>query len=106
MMSKITDFYLKEKLLRQCEKYFAEYIAEEGSGYLTDEDYKMFEDQINFIFEMMDDIVIKYKKENEEEIDAYAQIIDQLCGFLVIGKMNEARLCNILNDIMDGKEDK
>lgn len=103
-MPKLLDFYIKEELLIQCEKHFAKYLEDEDSGYLTEEDYKILEDQINFIFKLMDEIIADHKREGKEEMEAYSQIIDQLCGYLVLGKMNEARLCNILNDMMDGKD--
>ena len=105
-MAKLFDLYIKEELLKQCEEHFAKFLEEqEGGGYITKEDYSLFEDQIDYLFEMMDNIIGDYKKRGLDEFEAYAQIIDQLCGYCVLGKMNEARLCNMLNDLM-GKEDE
>lgn len=104
-MAKLLDLYIKEELLRQCEVHFNEFLKEQGSGYLTAEDYELIEDQIDYLFELIDKILKDHKNRNLDEMEAYAQIIDQLCGFCVLGKMNEARLCNIINDLTE-KEDE
>lgn len=107
-MSGISDLYFREELIKQCEEHFETFIKEQGDEYnnLTDKDYKVVEEQVDFLFEMMDEVIQTHKNENKEEIDAYSQIIDQLCGYCVLSKMNEARLCNIINELIDRKDDE
>lgn len=105
-MAKLLDLYIKEELIAQCTEHFKKFLAEQGSGYLTDEDFELIGTQVDYIFELMDEIIKEFRDNGEDEIEAYAKIIDQLSGYLILGKMNEARLCNILIDMTDGKDKK
>ena len=105
-MNGITDLYVKEEIMAQCEASFAEYLKRENdkSGGLSDEDTVLIRGQLDALFEMMDNILIKAREEGIDEFTAYSTVVDQLIGYCIISKMNEVRLCNTIDLILKEKD--
>ena len=106
MVDGILDLYVKEEILSQCETSFIEYLKVENdkSGGLSDENMDLIKGQLDALFEMMDAIIIKAGNEGVNEFEAYSTIVDQLIGYCIISKMNEARLCNVIAQLIEDKE--
>jgi len=102
-MSSIFDLYLKENIITSCEAYFNEYLEDENmpEEALNDEEREVVAQQVDIIINMIGRIY----KEYDNEFEAYTEIVDKLIGFCVVSKMNEARLCRLLNKVTDGKDD-
>lgn len=95
-MSSIYDQYLKDNIMTHCLDYFRKYLAEEEAvdEILTEEDQKLIYSQIDYIMDM----IVRIYREYDDERDALAEIVDKLIGFCIVGKMNEARFCRLLNE--------
>jgi hypothetical protein len=95
-MSSIYDLYLKNNIIAECTKHFKEYLKEQDAENedLGPEDLEGISLQIDVIIKLIVDIYREY----DEEADALAAIVDKLIGICILGKMNEARLCKILNE--------
>jgi len=95
----IYDTYLKQKIFDYCMKYFNIYLKKQKAEdeKLTDEDVKIVYDQIEFILSMIKETYEKY----EDSSKADDVIIDKLIGMCTITKMNEVRLCKVLNERME-----
>jgi hypothetical protein len=95
-MSSIYDQYLKDNIMDNCLDYFRQYLTEEEAmdEILTEEDQELIYKQIDYIMDM----IVRIYNENEDERDALAEIVDKLIGFCIVGKMNEARFCRLLNE--------
>lgn len=94
-MSSIFDMYLKNNIISKCEYFFNDYLQQEGvpDEKLTENELAFIEKQLDYLINM---IVRTYNK-NEDECDALAEITDKLLGFCIVAKMNESRLCRLLN---------
>jgi len=102
-MSSIFDLYLKESIMVACEAYFNDYLESEGviEEALSDEERKTVSQQIDIIIDMMGRIY----KDHDDEFEAYGEIVDKLIGFCIVAKMNEARLCRLLNEAAEKLKD-
>lgn len=95
-MPNMIDFYLKEDIMRRCESVFNEHLKEQNcpDETLTDEERELIEEQVDSLLEMVDRL---YDPDNKFE--SAATMVDHLIGHIVVGKMNEARICRILNKL-------
>lgn len=95
------DLYMRQNIFNYCAEYFDQYLKEEGSeeDQLTEEDVETVNDQIEFILNMIKEIYTKY----DDELKANDAIIDKLIGMCVVTKMNEVRLCRVLNEKIEDK---
>jgi len=96
-MDSIFDLYLRNDIMNRCESFFDEYLIEQGvpEEKLTEEDRKLVEQQVDAILDM----ITRIHLENEgSELTQASEVIDKLIGFCVVAKMNEARLCRLLNE--------
>jgi hypothetical protein len=96
IMSSIYDMYLKDNIMAKCETYFNQHLKEQNAENenLTEEDREMVKKQIDSLLAMIVDIYTN----NKVEENALAEIVDKLIGVCIVGKMNEARLCRLLNE--------
>jgi len=103
MKASIYDQYVKDRIMTECESYFIDYLkrAEVDHEKLNDQDIDIIENQLAYLLTLVDDVL----KEQEEPMDAFSDIVDQLIGYCILGKMNEARLCNVINKMLEEKED-
>ena len=94
-MTSIYDMYMRDNIMTTCEKYFRDYLDREGvpEEHLTDSERDLIYIHIDAITSMITDI---YNKAGDGG-DPDSTVIDKLIGICVIGKMNEARLCRLLN---------
>ena len=101
-MSSIFDLYLKEKIMRNCEENFIDFLKEHASEdeQLTAEDRKLIENQVEYIIDLIERVYLQH----DNEVDALVEITDRLIGICIMGKMNEARLCNVINEKLKDKE--
>lgn len=101
-MDSILNHYFKEEIMAKCEAYFMKYLEDEGAEkeILSNADMQLVEKQLDYLLNMVDDLLAQ----DEDINDAYANIVDHLVGFCILGKMNEARLCNIINKMLDEKD--
>jgi len=104
MKSSIYDLYIKNNIMAACETYFNKYLKKEGVPHegLTEEERELVGRQIDFILEM---ITIINAKHGEDEQASADDIVDKLVSICVIAKMNEARLCRLLNEAADKLKD-
>lgn len=102
-MTSMFDLYLKNNIMTACEKYFNEFLEKEGvpEEGLSEEERDVVGTQIDYLLTMIQDIYTAHK----DETDAYTEITDKLMGVAVIAKMNEARLCRLLNEAVDKLKD-
>lgn len=98
-MSSVLDYYLKGNILRKCEEHFNAHLKEEGFEHekLLPKERELMEKQLGYLLDMIVEISSQY----EDDFDGYAEIIDKLIGFCIISKMNECRLCRIINNLND-----
>jgi len=103
-MTSMLDLYIKNNIMTACEKYFNEFLEKEGvpEECLTEEERELVGTQIDYLLGMIQDIYMEY----EDDLDAYTEISDKLIGVAVLAKMNEARLCRLLNEATDKLKDK
>lgn len=101
-MPSLFDLYLRNNIMSKCEEYFVDYLKSEGfeKEGLTNEDRKLIEDQVDTLLDMVEKIYLSYK----DESDGLLEIVDKLIGYCIVGKMNEARLCNTINKLIEEKE--
>lgn len=97
------DLYLKNNIMTACEKYFNDFLVKEGvpEEGLSEEEREVVGTQIDYLLKMIQDIYM----EHEDDIEANTAILDKLIGVCVLGKMNEARLCRLLNILTDKIKD-
>ena len=97
------DMYMKNNIMTACEKYFNDFLEKEGvpDEALTEEEREQIELQVDYLLTMIQDIYTSH----EDEIDAYTEMVDKLVGVSVLAKMNEARLCRLLNEAADKLKD-
>lgn len=102
-MASMLDMYMKNNIMTACEKYFNDFLEQEGvpDEALIEEEREQIELQVDYLLAMIQDIYTSHG----DEIDAYAEIIDKLIGVNVLAKMNEARLCRLLNEAADKLKD-
>lgn len=102
-MSGMLDLYLKEKIMSRCEASFNEFLKEHDAEEekLTDKDREIIESQIDYLMDMVEEIYLEFEKET----DALIEITDRLIGICIMGKMNEARLCNVINKLVEKEDD-
>ena len=100
-MSGLFDMYLRENILNKCEAFFMQYLEQEDAvdERLDEEDMKLVKVQLDYVLNMIQSIL----QEKGETEDAYDEIVDKLVGLTIVSKMNEVRLCKILNK-MQGTE--
>lgn len=101
-MSSIFDLYLKDSIMSKCEEYFTNYLIKEGfeAEGLTEADRGLIESQIYTLLNAVE----KTYNEHENENEGLLEITDKLISYCIIGKMNEARLCNVINELLDESE--
>jgi len=94
-MASMFDLYLKNNIITTCEKFFNDFLEKEGvpDEGLTEEERELVGKQVDYLLRMIQDIYMSF----EDEMDAYTEITDKLIGAVVLAKMNEARLCRLLN---------
>lgn len=94
-MSSIFDMYLKDSIISECEKFFNDYLKDEGvpEEGLTEGEWETIDKQVDYLIKIIQNIYA----ENENEVDALTEIVDKFMGLCIVSKMNEARLCRILN---------
>ena len=104
MRSSIYDEYIKSGIMEHCEVFFNKYLKEEGvtGEGLCDEERKIVGTQVDYILSMMTEIHLEHKDNYDEITD---EIIDKLISMCVVAKMNEARLCRLLNEAADKLKD-
>jgi hypothetical protein len=97
------DLYLKNNIMTACEKYFNDFIEKEGvpDERLTEEERELVGTQVDYILKMIQNIYMKH----EDDMEANTEILDKLIGICVLAKMNEARLCRLLNILIDKTKD-
>jgi hypothetical protein len=100
----IYDLYIKTKIMQRCESHFMNYLKDMGAENeaLNDEDIKLIEKNLSYLMDMMAEIV----EEKGDNKDAYAEIIDNIIGFCIMGKMNEARLVRVINEKLKDLKDE
>ena len=98
-MTSMFDLYLKNNIMTTCEEFFNEFLKKEGvpEEGLTEEERELVSKQVDNLLTMIQDIYTGHG----DDIDAYTEIADKLVGITVVTKMNEARLCRLLNDLQD-----
>lgn len=103
-MTGMFDLYLKNNIITACEKYFNDFLKKEEvpDENLTEEEREIVGAQVDYLLEMIQNIYMNYK----DEMDAYTEITDKLIGVIVVSKMNEARLCRLLNEANKELKDK
>ena len=95
-MSSIYDLYMKDNIMSHCEEYFREYLEKEDA---LDEDLTDTErDIIRLQIDSLTNMIVRTYHNHEDESDALAEIVDQLIGFCIVGKMNELRFCRLLHE--------
>ena len=104
-MPGIYDLYLKSDIMESCEEFFNRYLKEEGVPHegLTEKDREVVGKQVDYLLDMITKIHIDHPDDYDEVTD---ETIDKLIGMCILGKMNEARLCNLLNECNDLLKDK
>ena len=104
-MPGLWDFYIKADIMENCEAYFNKYLEEEKAPDegLTDEERETVGRQVDYLLDMMTEIHQEHPDDYNEVTDT---IIDKLIGMCVVGKMQEARLCRLLNELTDKLKDK
>lgn len=87
-----------------CETYFNNYLKEEGVPHegLTEEEREVVSRQVDFILEMITALDLKH---NGDEQAATEEIVDKLISVCIVNKMNESRLCRLLNEASDKLKD-
>jgi hypothetical protein len=102
-MTSMFDLYLKNNIMTTCEEFFNVFLEKEGvpEEGLTEEERELVSKQVDNLLAMIQDIYTSH----EDDIDAYTEIADKLVGITVVTKMNEARLCRLLNDLQDKLKD-
>lgn len=105
-MNGITDLYVKEEIMAQCESHFAEYLKKENdtTNKLTNDDLDLVRGQLDAIFDLIDDILFQFREQDLDDMEAYSHVIDQLIGYCILSKMNEVRLCNTIDLMLKEKE--
>jgi len=83
MKNSMFDMYLRDNVITTCETYFNSYLKKEG--------------QLDVILDMITEIHL----ENEDEQEASNIVVDKLVSLCVVSKMNEARLCRLLNELQE-----
>jgi hypothetical protein len=103
MEASMYDRYVKDRIMTECESYFIDYLkrAEVDHEKLSDDDISVIENQLDYLLTLVNNLLIK----QEEPMDAFSDIVDQLIGYCILGKMNEARLCDVINKMLEEKED-
>lgn len=104
-MPGIYDLYIKSDIMENCEAFFKKYLDGEGVLHegLTDENRETVGKQVDYILDMLTEIHIDHPDDYDKVTD---EAIDKLIGMCILGKMNEARLCNLLNECVDRLKDK
>jgi len=104
MNNSIYDLYLKNDIMAACETYFNEYLKEEGVAHenLLEEERELVDRQVDFILSMITEIDLKHVG---DERAATEEIVDKLVSVCIVTKMNEARLCRLLNEAADKLKD-
>ncbi len=87
-----------------CETYFNKYLKKEGVPFegLIEEERELVGRQIDFILEMIAQISLKHGDDDQAAAD---DVADKLVSLCIITKMNEARLCRLLNEATDKLKD-
>lgn len=103
-MTSMFDLYMKNNIMTSCEEFFNVFLEKEGvpEEGLTEEERELVGTQIDYLLGMIEDIYKQYK----DDLEAYTEIADKLIGVAVLAKMNEARLCRLLNEANDKLKDK
>lgn len=99
-MAGLYDLYIKNDIMENCEAFFNQYLKEEGvpDEGLSEEERELVGHQVDFLLDMMTEI----HKENPDDYNEVTDtIIDKLIGMCVVAKMNESRLCRLLNEASD-----
>ncbi len=102
-MTSMFDLYLKNNIMTTCEEFFNVFLEKEGvpEESLTEEERELVGKQVDNLLRMIQDIYTSGKN----DLDAYTEIADKLVGITVVTKMNEARLCRLLNELQDKIKD-
>lgn len=102
-MTSMFDLYLKNNIMTTCEEFFNVFLEKEGvpEEGLTEEERELVGKQVDNLLRMIQDIYTS----GENDLDAYTEIADKLVGITVVTKMNEARLCRLLNELQDKIKD-
>ncbi len=102
-MTSMFDMYLRDTIMTTCEKFFNNFLEKEGvpDERLTDEEREQVSIQIDNLLIMMEDIY----RSHDDDLSAYTEIADKLVGISVLAKMNETRLCRLLNKLTDELKD-
>jgi hypothetical protein len=104
-MPGLYDMIIKSDIMENCEAFFNKYLEEEGvpDEGLTDDERDLVGQQVDYLLDMMTDIYQEHPDDYDTVTDT---IIDKLIGMCVVAKMNEARLCRLLNELNDKLKDK
>lgn len=104
-MAGLYDLYIKNDIMENCEAFFNQYLKEEGvpEEGLTEDERELVGDQVDYLLDMMTKIHLDHPDDYNEVTDT---IIDKLIGMCVVAKMNEARLCRLLNELTDKLKDE
>ena len=96
-MPGLYDMIIKSDIMENCEAFFNKYLEEEGvpDEGLTDKERELVGDQVDYLLDMMTNIYNEHPNDYDAVTDT---IIDKLIGMCVVAKMNEARLCRLLNE--------
>jgi len=99
MKNSIYDMYLRDNVITTCETYFNSYLKKEVISYegLSEEERELSYNQLDVILDMITEIHL----ENEDEQEASNIVVDKLVSLCVVSKMNEARLCRLLNELQE-----
>jgi hypothetical protein len=104
-MPGIYDLYIKNDIMESCEVFFDRYLKEEGVPHegLTSEDRAAVDGQVDHLLDMITKIHRDHPDDYDEVTD---ELIDKLIGMVILGKMNEARLCRVVNECNDLLRDR
>jgi len=99
-MPGLFDLYIKQDIMENCEAFFNNYLKEEDvpDEGLTEDERELVGKQVDYLLDMMTEIHLENPDDYNEVTDT---IIDKLIGMTVVAKMNEARLCRLLNEAND-----
>lgn len=101
-MVSIYDLYIKSDIMDTCESFFNSYLEEEGvvDEGLSEAERETVGDQVDHILDMITRI---HKQNPGDDGKSADEVVDKLIGYVVVAKMNEVRLCRLLNRFIDGE---
>ncbi len=104
MENSIFDLYLKDNIITKCENYFNSYLKQEGIPHegLNEKEREASYKQLDVILDMITEIQLE---NGGDTIEAADIVVDKLVGLCIVSKMNEARLCRLLNESQKDKDE-